>query len=313
MIISINSIINNEYLYPLKNIRISSRKNLDINNLLKVDILKSFIEGEKVFENKFGKSIKNASGFFCKRKKIDLFLIEKIKKSNFNNDYCFYLNETYHTKHSEEVIKFLFLDYFILIDLFNLKLINEIEFKNYLSLNNEKESFFKNSNLLITNKQAFELTRSTMNKFISGKNKGLKNKIVLLIKELGIPLVEIPQFYNLESLIIFLNEVKEIKEKLEIDNLSFKLRFKKLKHFKKDGMYIVNDKTIIVDPRKPNAFIHELGHYIFEEKINTKLPKLQTNNNTFYNKSKFENYSIESENFAYEFEKYLMNSIHIKI
>lgn len=303
MSISTNSIINNEYLYPLKKIRISSTQNVDINSLLKVDSLKSLIESQKVFENKFGKSIKNISGFFCKRKNIDAFLTEKIKNSSFNKDYSSYLQETYHTKSSEEVIKFLFLEYFILIDLFNLRLINELDFKNYLSLNSEKEDFFKNSNLLITNKQAFELTEETISQFVSGKKKELKKQIVLLIKELGIPLLEIPQFYNLESLIKFLNEVKEIKQQLAINNLSFKLRFKKLKHFKKDGMYIVNDKTIIVDPRKPKAFIHELGHYIFEENINVELPKFEIKNNTL-NKSKFESYSVESENFAYGFEKY---------
>lgn len=303
MSISINSIINNEYLYPLKKIDISSAQNVDINSLLKVGSLKSLIEDQKVFENKFGKSIKNISGFFCKRKNIDVFLTEKIKNSNFNKNYSAYLKETYNTKSSEEVIKFLFLEYFILIDLFNLKLINELEFKNYLTLNSEKEKFFKNSNLLITNKQAFELTEETISKFVSGKNKALKNEIVLLIKDLGIPLVEIPQFYNLELLIKFLNEVKKIKEKLGVNSLLFKLRFKKLKHFKKDGMYIVNDKTIIVDPRKPKAFIHELGHYIFEENINVELPKFEIKNNTL-NKSKFEFYSVESENFAYGFEKY---------
>lgn len=306
MSISTNSIINKEYLYPLKKIKVSSTQNVEINSLLKVESLKSLIDGQKVFENKFGKSIKNISGFFCKRKNIAAFLIEKIKNSNFNKDYSAYLQETYHTKSSEEVIKFLFLEYFILIDLFNLRLINELEFKNYLSLNSEKEEFFKNSNLLITNKQAFELTEETISKFVSGKNKALKNQIVALIKDLGIPLVEIPQFYNLELLINFLKEVKEIKEKLAIDSLSFKLRFKKIKHFKKDGMYIVSDKTIIVDPRKPKAFTHELGHYVFEENINFELPKFEIKTNTL-NKSKFESYSVESENFAYSFESYLNN------
>lgn len=304
MSISTSSIINNEYLYPLKKIIISSTQNMDINNLLKVDCLKSLIEGQKVFENKFGKSIKNISGFFCKRKNIDAFLTEKIKNSNFNKDYSSYLQETYNTKSSEEVIKFLFLEYFILIDLFNLRLISELEFKNYLSFNSEKEKFFKNSNLLVANKQAFELTMETTNKFISGKNKELKKQIVLLIKTLGIPLVEIPQFYNLESLIKFLNEVKEIKENLAINTLSFKLRFKKIKHFKKDGMYIVNEKTIIVDPRKPKAFIHELGHYIFEEniKININFTNIDIKKNNIQ-KSKFEDYSIESELFACTFEQ----------
>ena len=43
-----------------------------------------------------------------------------------------------------------------------------------MSLNSEKEEFFKNSNLLITNKQVFELTEETISKFAAGKNKELK-------------------------------------------------------------------------------------------------------------------------------------------
>lgn len=304
MSISTNSIISDEYLYPLRKIKIPTTQNVDINNLLKVNSLKLLIERRKIFESKFGKSIKNVSGFFCKRKNIDTFLKENIKKSNLNKEYSAYLQETYLASCSEEVIKFLFLEYFMLIDLFNLRLITELEFNNYLRLNSKREGFSKNSNLLITNKQAFELTLETANQFISGRNKVLKKQIVLLIKELGIPLVEIPQFYNLESLIKFLYEVKEIKERLSISSLTFKLRFKKIKHFKKDGMYIVNDKTIIVDPRKPKAFVHELGHYIFEENINVKLPKFELKNDTL-NKSKFEYYSVDSESFAYGFEKYL--------
>ena len=305
MTISKNSIINNEYLYPLKKIRISSVGNVDINTLLKVEMLQSLIEENKVFANKFGKSIKSIIGFSCKRTQLNKDLLNKLKKSHFFEDYQPYLTHNFNTKSSREAIKFLFLEYFILIDLFNVKLITEIEFKNYLTLSFDKEEFIKNSNLLITNKQAFELTSDTVSKFVSGKNKELKNQVVVLVQELGIPLLEIPQFYNLELLVQFLNEVKELKQKLNINKMSFKLRFKKLKHFKKDGMYIVNDKTIIVDPRKPKAFIHELGHYIYEEKINIALPKFVINNNNLYNKSKFESYSIESENFAYGLEKYL--------
>ena len=303
MSISTNSIINNEYFYPLKSVKISSEKKLDINNLLKIEAIKNSINGNKIFENKCGKSIKNISGFFCKRIKINIELFNKLSNSIFYKDYLPYLEEKFNTKSVEEVIKYLHIEYFILVDLFNLKLISHSEIKNFLNLNFDKDDFIKNSNLLITNKQSFELTEKSIDSFVSGKNKPLKNEVVVLFKELGITLIEIPQFYKLDLLVSFLEEVKELKKRLEIDNFSFKLRFKKIKHFKKDGMYIVNDKTIIVDPRKPKAFIHELGHYIFENKIDINLFNIGIQcNNKYIKNSKIETYSIESENFAYNFE-----------
>lgn len=305
MSISTNSIINNEYLYIIKKPCLVSTEKLDINSLLKIEIIKNKIIEKKVFENKFGKVIKNISGYFCKRYKLNNVLLNKVNNTIFHDDYLPYLSQTFQSKSVEEVIKYLYLEYFMLTDLFNLQIISKEELSVFLTLSlSDKEEFIKNSNLLITNKQAFELTKENADKFISGKNKLLKTEIVSLFRELGIILIEIPQFYNLEALITFLNEIKNLKEKLKIENFSFKLRFKKLKHFKKDGMYIVNDKTIVVDPRKPKAFIHELGHYIFEEniKIEFNLKIIETKSNNIQ-KSKFETYSKESEFFAYSFEK----------
>ena len=88
MSISTNSIINNEYLYPLKKIKISLGK-VDINTLLKFEILQNLIEENKVFENKFGKSIKNIGGFSCKRTQLNKELLHKLfrsQKSKGNSD-----------------------------------------------------------------------------------------------------------------------------------------------------------------------------------------------------------------------------------
>lgn len=309
MSITINSIINEEYIYPLKKLKLSSSEQIDINSLLKVDSIKKSISEKKVFENRFGKSIKNISGYFCKRNELNKFLVEKLMKTTFYQDYLPYLDKIFNTKSIDEVIKYIYIEYFITADLFNLRLINREELNTLLTFGSSKEEFIKNSNLLITNKQSFELTKENSNDFLVGRKINLKQEVVSLFEELGILLIEIPQFYRLESLISFLEEIRDLKNKLKIEKFSFKLRFKKLKHFKKDGMYIVNEKTIIVDPRKPKAFIHELGHYIFEEKINITLPEIERINIEVngYQKSKFEDYSIESEIFAYSFEKVIQN------
>jgi hypothetical protein len=309
MSITINSIINEEYIYPLKKLKLSSSEQIDINSLLKFDSIKKSISEKKVFENRFGKSIKNISGYFCKRNELNKFLVEKLTKTTFYQDYLPYLDKIFNTKSIDEVIKYIYIEYFITTDLFNLRLINREELNTLLAFGSSKEDFIKNSNLLITNKQSFELKKENISDFLVGRKINLKQEVVSLFGELGILLIEIPQFYRLESLISFLEEIRDLKNKLEIEKFSFKLRFKKLKHFKKDGMYIVNEKTIIVDPRKPKAFIHELGHYIFEEKINITLPEIERVNIEVngYQKSKFEDYSIESETFAYSFEKVIQN------
>lgn len=66
-------------------------------------------------------------------------------------------------------------------------------------------------------------------------------------------------------------ETKKLKESLHIKKFNFNLRFKKLKKIKKYGLYIVEDKTIILDPRHIEHIKHELGHFIYENKIDFQL------------------------------------------
>lgn len=84
-------------------------------------------------------------------------------------------------------------------------------------------------------------------------------------------------------------------------------------------MYIVNANTIIIDPRFPEAIYHEIGHYIYENKLsftfkdkriyaNTFISKIKTfkRKNKYlklHTKNELEKYSDDSEWFAYWFEE----------
>jgi len=88
-----------------------------------------------------------------------------------------------------------------------------------------------------------------------------------------------------------------------------------LKKIKKYGLYIVNDKTIILDPRNIEQFKHELGHFIYENKINFQLSNKLINEEernsiiiehqnvySLSNYKNYETYNLDSEIFAYWFE-----------
>lgn len=82
-------------------------------------------------------------------------------------------------------------------------------------------------------------------------------------------------------------------------------------------MFIVNANTIILDPREPQAIIHEIGHYVYENGLafnngNKRLFKsmfqaiVNKHRNQYTHKikiyEKYEDYDIDSEIFAFWFE-----------
>ena len=172
----------------------------------------------------------------------------------------------------EELVFYVYLDLII-----NFLKISEQEFNNLL---NEQELFFNKfyrPSVLEVNKYSIYLERN-------GKkcihNKKIEQTLTDLFLELKIKSLELPMDYDLNKTIQALTAFKAImdKIKLPIKARKFNLKFKKLGIYKDDGFYSKETNTIIVDARKTEVFLHELGHMIYDNnvKINKKITSIDS-------------------------------------
>lgn len=221
-----------------------------------------------------------------------------------------YLSENFKSAFFDEIVIYYLVELVILINFKNKTIIDIKTFYKYLTMldyvpknylnslkhmvfNKRKinrKTFQKNINILITNKNSYEFPRNIKN---------LKNiKMVDLINNINIPLLEIPANKDTEKNIIFLNDMLKVKNSLNLKKWNFSLRIKKTKK-NNDGMYIKNANTIIIDPRSPEAFYHELGHYIYENKL-------------AFTKNEKRYYPCHFKNLAEKFRKDHFDKINIK-
>lgn len=136
------------------------------------------------------------------------------------------------------------------------------------------------------------------------------------LNDINAQLVEIPKDYDLHRLEHSLQEIASILNEFKVEKRDFIIRFRKIKKLKKTGLFIVAANTIILDPRETDSFKHELGHYIFENKVPVEVGGnvlkfndfkfIVENNRNIYSglltKHKIEDYKENSEIFAYSFE-----------
>lgn len=252
------------------------------------------------------KELINNLKFIQKDKKIfninNMFVFKRNKLSedviNTHNLDDKYKNDIYHTIDLEDGLNWLYI-----------KEISEYKSKN---TNGYKKS--ESEHILTTNKLSIEICNGENKEFLTGHNLLIKKDIIEMIKHLKLSLVEIPKDYKLFELFRFFRKIKEVLDLLKIDYQDLQIRFKKIRKYKKEGMFI-SKNLIIIDPRNPYVFFHELGHFIYENKLdfylNSKkyLPK-SFNKIILENKSlvnldsykKLENYDLNSEIFANWFE-----------
>lgn len=213
------------------------------------------------------------------------------------------------TKDKNLCVHFLYLDLYILIQKYNLKKIEFNEFRKevYDYFNFSKKEIApnsKNKTFLMSNKHSIELPR----------DKALYPSLEAFRRELGVILLEVPMDYKINETFKFLREVRAFLNKAEIKKLNTHLRIRKILKLKKNGMFIVNGNTLIIDPRRPEKIIHEIGHYIYENRLAFNLNGKRIYKNRFEQivnknqsiikekKHKFEDYEKDSEIFAYWFE-----------
>lgn len=173
---------------------------------------------------------------------------------------------------------------------------NEQEFiQFYSSFSDDKpiNSFYKPT-VLEVNKNSIYLERKGNQALIS---KDVEEKLINVFLSLKIATLELPQDYDLNKTIEALEYFKSVmdKVKLPIRARNFNLKFKKLGTYKDDGFYSQELNTIVVDARKVDVFIHELGHLIFDNDI--KISKTIKSNNS-------EDYAIKFTNFLTNYNLY---------
>jgi hypothetical protein len=149
-----------------------------------------------------------------------------------------------------------------------------------------------------------------------GRHPYISHKANKYLNEINAKLVEIPKDYELNKLEHSLQEIASILNEFKVEKREFIIRFRKIKKLKKTGLFIVSANTIILDPRATDSFKHELGHYVFENKIPVEVGGnilkfndfkfiVENNRNAYsslLNKHKIEDYKENSEIFAYAFE-----------
>tara|TARA_Y100000588_G_scaffold267259_1_gene282304 strand:- start:3548 stop:4513 length:966 start_codon:yes stop_codon:yes gene_type:complete len=278
-------------------------------------------------ENNF--SFTNKNGFYLAKKNINYNILNLLMDNiSLFSEELSYFTDNFTSKSIDNIIIYYLIDLTCLIELKNKNIINDKEFYKYLTeidyISKEyleslrqiiffkktviKTSFDKNKNLLTTNKSSYEFPKNLDNL----KNRELKT----LIKSLDLPLLEIPNNKDVKNTANFLRYVLKLKRELNLKRFNFSLRIKKTKK-ENQGMFIVNSNTIIIDPRNPEVFIHELGHYIYENKLaftyNDKryypsqfknyVNKYKKQHKITIKREELEKYSDDSEVFALWFEK----------
>lgn len=155
----------------------------------------------------------------------------------------------------------------------------------------------------------------------------LEPSLVKLANKINPLELEFPLRYDHNKVYDLLNDFLLILKELSIENRNFEIRFKKLGHYKKEGLYIKNAKTLVIDPRYSKTLFHEFGHFIHETNTpfylkGKKMTKRDRNKviKEYKNryKKQFKNHKSEdldedSETFAYWLEDMLKNDILIRI
>lgn len=249
----------------------------------------------------------------------------------FSNNEISYLSDYLETYNKQDIIILHTIELNLLLKLLNNKIITEKLFYFYavrldyvpkdfleiLLINirkknvNKKSGYYKNANILQTNKNNYEFPRD----IDTLRNKEIKELLCLI----NLPLVEMPLNKDSENMTKFLKQVYKLKKDLNLKKFNFSLRIKKIKN-KKLGMFIVGSNTMVIDPRHPEVFIHELGHYIYENKLafsyknkryypslfENKINQFKKNNKVDIERCNLEDYGDNSEVFALFFEKLIV-------
>lgn len=312
MTITIDSVLSRELDFFTKQKIISHNAKADINALINVDLIRVELGSSKTFATESARALRVHHGFISKRTStLDSDLLTILDQSKLRAEYQQYLNPTLKSSDIDDIIRHMYLNLFILVDLYNFGLISNEKFNAHIGIAQQKTGKLNirsesNGHLLVSNKTSFELTKETTAAFASGYKLEAKNELIFFFLKSGIPLLEIPKSYDIKLLVALMKQIVGLKAMLGLDDFKFNLRLRRIRHFKKSGMYIAYAKTIVIDPRNTKTFIHELGHYLFEENVNfplkSEIKQQPFPSNSIPKMSKYEIWNKDSETFAINLE-----------
>lgn len=334
-------------------ILISKKENINFSQTVS---LKSFLNMDIFYNHNFSKELKINGYLISKKentyffKKTSSFKINDIMNivSYISNDeklhYILhkYINEINElqknklkiTSSLEKVISYIYFDVLLLIEIASFKHNNRLDYSKEKKMINKITGL----NLIYSKKIEKENNKKYKRTHIANRSKNSifftkehsSKKITSLIKKqcllINLNELEIPYNYNKIKTLNLLKTFNKILCDIKLEKRDFSLRFKKIAHYKKTGLYIKNAKTLIVDPRNTTTIFHELGHFIYENnypininglEINSKNIKEIIKNNEKKYETKIINHKIEevnknSEIFAYYFEEEIIKIINLE-
>lgn len=234
------------------------------------------------------------------------------------------LNNKIIIKNKKQLVLFIYFELIILLEL--------AAIKQFLSVDNENEK--EKIKMILGSKVKFSEIKKKgkskhyvraglaqrsnnahyWNRCIYSKN--ISYELLKISKEINANEIEFPSQYDEEKLYLLLKDFNEKLIQLKIDTRDFEIRFKRIAHYKKTGMYIKNAQCFIVDPRFATSLYHELGHFLFETKTKFYLNEMEIDGDEMHNivnkqkdnyidyikNHKAEELNENSEIFAYWFE-----------
>lgn len=210
--------------------------------------------------------------------------------------------KTFHIKHKHKIMFFLHMDWILVATQIKEEKGLSSELNDYLKLETGDKDILKkikHTNGTSQNRSnIFTINKNSVIVHILNdkKSKNLDQLTIsnqkLILKNPLISFIEISKDFDNEKLTLFLKMMNQLCKKVTkkqtiTDNMKFSLKIRKIKRTHKKGLYIVNQNSILLDPRHVDSFIHELGHWY----------------HTFFIKNI--NEEKQAERFANDFENFL--------
>lgn len=334
-------------------------KMFDLNSILKKEKYRvnfnkkievtDLIDTNKILRHDFSKNNLYINGFVVSKKERYFFveqsqffnteefyqlLSELIKSPNVYNKYSNMILIIKNKKHFvcndfNELIKFLYFNLVVYLE------IAAYKYKNNIDNSQEQVRINKivRKKLDFSEKQKSNTITKYKRSKIHEKSKHclfwncaeysqkIPKSLLNIIIKLNVKELEFPLKYDKTKTTKLLKNLLYILEYIGLEDRNFELRFKKIGHYKKEGLYIKNAKCIIVNPLYSNTLFHELGHHIYENKLSFNFKNEQFNSNNYkkiieqntdkYSKQiknhKIEELDFDSEIFAYWFEEQMIS------
>lgn len=330
-----NITFNRQSILKTEKYRVNFNKNINLLNIMNFD---------NIITHDYLIKPLSVNGFIISKKERYFF----VEKSRFFNDEDFYQmleciseypdiyskynnnlhiikkNEHFITSDLSAVIKYIYTNLLIYLEIAAYKYKNNIDnSKEQVNINRivrkQLDYSERQDSINISKYKRSKIHEKSKNCLFWNKyefSNKLPISIIKIVEKLNIKELELPLKYDKNKTVNLLKQLLFVFDYIKLENRDLELRFKKLGHYKKEGLYIKNAKCLIVDPVHSLTIFHELGHFIYENNVDFYLEEQKISSKFFKNiiKNEIKNYTlkfknhkiedldVDSETFAYWFE-----------